>query len=135
MEIRGLNKETLDIAYQMKLVGFTWDYKIGDLFTKDLSEIRIVLDLQGEGDKAMVLDKNNQQYAPKDVVWLPRWTDCVDWLKQRGYAKVCVDTKPNYSSVEITSEHKGFINGIGKTDLEAIYSAIVQVLELEGQGD
>ncbi len=131
MEIKGFDKEALDIAYQMKLVGFRWDYKMGDLFTKDLSEVCIVLDIQREGNQAIIFDKSNRQYSPDEVVWLPRWTDCVDWLKEHGYQKVCVDTKPNYSSVEITSERKGFNNGIGKTDLEAVYSAIVQVLELE----
>jgi len=132
MEIKGFDKEILNIAYQMKLVGFRWDYKMGDLFTKDLSEVCIVLDIQGECDQAIIFDKSNRQYSPDKVVWLPRWTDCVDWLKEHGYQKICVDTKPNYSSVGITSEHKGFINGIGKTDLEAVYSAIVQALELEG---
>ncbi len=132
MEIKGFDKEVLDIAYQMKLVGFRWDYKIGDLFTKDLSEVCIALDIQGEYDQAIIFDKSNRQYSPDEVVWLPRWTDCVDWLKEHGYQKICVDTKPTYSSVGITSEHKGFINGIGKTDLEAVYSAIVQALELEG---
>jgi hypothetical protein len=134
MEVKGIDKETLDIAYHMKLVGFKWRYKLGDLFTKDSSEVCIVLNIQREGDKVIIFDKNDRQYNPNEVVWLPRWTDCVDWLKERGYRKVCVETKPNYSSVEITSEHKGFINGIGRTDLEAAYSAIIQVLELEQQG-
>lgn len=134
MEIKGIDKETLDVAYQMKLAGFRWNCRIGDLFTKDLSEVCIVLDILKEGDTVLICDKNNQQYAPDEVIWLPRWTECVEWLNERGYRKVCVETKPNYSSVEITSEHRGFINGIGKTDLEAAYSAIVQVLELEGQG-
>ena len=134
MQFRDFTKNEIDAAYQLKLSGFVWKWEMGDFFTPDFKSVHMAMSQEGEGVDACIVNKNGEKFILKKVVWLPKWSQCVQWFIGQGLPKINVETLPEYSKVEVQGTEVGPVMGMGVTDLEAAYETMTEILNLRQGG-
>lgn len=134
MQFRDFTKNEIDAAYQLKLSGFLWEWEIGDFFTPDSKSVHIAMSQEGEGAEACIVNRDGEKFLLKKVVWLLKWSQCVQWFIAHGLPKVNVETLPKYSKVEVQGKEVGPVMGMGGTDIEAAYETMAEILNLRQGG-
>lgn len=126
----------MDLARQLHEMNLQWPYGTGDQFcTDDSDEMEICLEIQMQGGDISV-SSHSKRHALEEVRWLPKRTQAIQWLNERGW-KLTIESNQSMAHVEgINRQKGGVIEGFGHTELEAIYSAMLQALEsMEFLGD
>ncbi len=125
-----LTTAELDIARELHEMNLSWPYGVGDHFCTNSEGMQICIAIEREGEKTLIRSHEGT-HSLEEVSWLPKRTQAMQWLLERGW-KITVQSNERMARVEGLNRQSGgtgVIEGFGKTELEALYAAMLQVLE------
>jgi hypothetical protein len=112
------SKDEIARARRLRASGLHWRPAIGDWYVTDDGFVGV---LTGNGDGLEVSARHT---------WLPRWSNCREWLRGRG----C--TQPEFITdgeadvrVEMRSASGEFLSGAGATDRVCLYAIMETLLQ------
>jgi len=120
----------VDLARQMRDTNLNWPYAVGDHFCTSLGQMETCLEIdQSNGD--VWLRSHNGRFPLKDVAWLPKRTQALDWLQEHGW-RINVHGDEKSARVQAVNAHSHgspVLEAIGHNELEAIYDTMLQILD------
>ncbi len=76
----------MDLAREMKDFGLEWPYGIGDCFCTEEDQMFVAINIVKEDSTTWIeATKQKQRFSLKDIVWLPKRTQAIQWLKERRW--------------------------------------------------
>jgi len=122
----------MDLARQMRDVNLDWPYGIGDHFCTLQDIMYICLEISGQNGDIQIVS-HQDRFPLIQVYWLPKRSQAMQWFLERGW-KLVIQTNERMTRMEAINPHTGdVIEGLGKTEMEALYDTMLRVLELNQQ--
>ena len=107
-------------ARRLRALGLHWRPAIGDWYVTDDGFVGL---LTGNGDGLEVSSQHT---------WLPRWSDCRQWLRERGHGHPeFIQDSETEIRVEMKSASGEFRSGAGATDRACLYAIMEALLSGE----
>ncbi len=111
-----------------------WIVKTGDWFWYDNSH-HTVLQVDGQGDDALLHGQRDRKYKKSEVVPLHRRVDCREWLMEHNYDFYTDNESPGSVTVTARKRETEFtISRTEPTELAAIYSIMIEIGEMMHMG-
>jgi len=113
----NFSKEEIRRARKLKDAGLLWRVRIGHWYVTKDGFVGLV---RGQGE---ALDCQNMH------VWIPEWSDCRIWLKERGYRfPEVIEDETGKVTLALRHEDEGELRVRGGSDLSCLYNAMEQIL-------
>ena len=105
-------------ARRLQALGLHWRPAIGDWYVTEDGFVGV---LTGNGDGLEVVARHT---------WIPRWSDCREWLRARGWAgpEFIID-RDSEVRVEMKNTSGEFLSATALTDRGCLYAIIEAVLQ------
>ena len=105
-------------AKTLKAIGFPWRPKLGDWYVSHSGFCEMVRDFAEVG----AVGRNGHAF-------LPVWSDCRDWLQDRGWRhpEVVLD-EPGHVMMTLTHDDGRLLRSTGVSDLDCLYRMIMMLL-------
>jgi hypothetical protein len=127
----------MDLAREMKESGLNWPYGVGDCFCASEDQMYVCVNTVEEGSTIWVEAAQQKMRFPlEEVVWLPKRTQCIQWLKERNW-RLKFKTQGNNHVIEALGGEPSsvpLVEGFGRTEFESLYGVIGQIAQLESGG-
>ncbi len=124
----------MDLAREMKDFGLKWPFGIGDCFCTSEDQMYVCINIVEEDSKTWIeATKQKLRFSLEEVVWLPKRTQGIQWLKERGW-RLTFKTQGNNSILEAIGGEPStipLIEGFGRTEFESLYSVMGQISQAE----
>ena len=107
------------MAKLLKEKGLEWEPKEGDWCFDSEQKVHLVSSLN-----CKTIESNKEEYT-----WLPLWHTCRRWITEQGISLTGANFSPERIAVVCRDPHtSSVLGGDGKTDLEAIYHLMFQIM-------
>jgi len=112
------SREEVATARRLREQGLHWRPAIGDWYVTEDGFVGV---LTGNGDGLEVSARH---------AWLPRWSDCREWLRERGWAEPeFITDRAGEVRIEMKNDAGGFLSGSAPTDRACLYAIMEAVLQ------
>ena len=111
------SKEEIRRARKLKEAGLLWRVQIGHWYVTKDGFVGLV---RGQGE---AVDCQNMH------TWIPEWSDCRSWLKDRGYGHPeFIEDEVGQVTLALRHRNEGELRVRGTSDLCCLYDAMDQIL-------
>ena len=119
----------MNLARQLRDINLDWPYGTGDHFCTSADKMQICLGVEQDGENVWV-QSHGEQFALKEVAWLPKRTQALQWLMERGW-KLTIQSNEKRTLIQaINTRNPGMpVEAFGQCELEALYDTMLRILD------